>query len=148
MKFFNYILVFIFPITVYTQNEVPTKNINGLYHLLEGERTVGNKQTKTKFFQYSLLGTTKTVAVAACKKCIPAIYKYQEAESKELNRPVFYNNIGLFLISYDKESFVMVMAANKQDSDWTNFAYSNFYSKNYTKVKAMSQKKLKNLLYE
>ncbi|CAM1339316.1 hypothetical protein [Tenacibaculum aestuarii] len=146
MKIFKYIFVFILPFTVYAQNEVPTKNINGLYHLLEGERTVGNEQTKTKFFQYSLLGTTKTVAVAACKKCIPAIYKYQEVESKELNRPVFYNNIGLFLISYDKESFVMVMPANKQDADWTNFAYSNFYSKNSTKVKAMSQKKIKEFI--
>ncbi|WP_299108976.1 hypothetical protein [uncultured Tenacibaculum sp.] len=148
MKIFKYILLFILPFTVYTQNEKPTKAIDGVYHLLERERTIGNKQTKTKFFQYSLLGTTKVVAVAACKKCIPAIYKYQEAESKELNRPVFYNNIGLFLISYDQESFVMVMPANKQGSDWTDFAYSNFYSKNSSKVASMSQKKIKDFILQ
>lgn len=136
------------PFTVYAQNEVPTKAINGVYHLLEAERTTGSKTTKTKIFQYGLLGTTKVVAVAACKKCVPAIYKYQETESKELNRSVFYNSIGLFLISYDQESFVMVMPANKQGADWTNFAYSNFYSKNSTKVKTMSQKKIKEFIVQ
>jgi hypothetical protein len=125
----------------YSQN--PTEAINGTYHLLEGERGIGNKPTKTKLFQYGLLGDTKVLAVATCEKCMPAIYKYKEEYSKELGVPVFFNDYGLFLITYDTESFVMIMHANKEGADWTDFSFSNFYSKNNAKVNTMTQQKIK-----
>ena len=40
----------------YSQN--PTEAINGTYHLLEGERGIANKPTKTKLFQYGLFVDT------------------------------------------------------------------------------------------
>jgi len=125
----------------YSQN--PTETINGMHHLLEGERGIGNKPTKTKLFQYGLLGDAKVLAVAACEKCMPAIYKYKEEYSKEFGVPVFFNDYGLFLITYDTESFVMIMHANKEGADWTDFSFSNFYSKNNAKVNAMTQQKIK-----
>jgi len=143
-----YLLLILCMNALFAQIEHPTEAINGTYHLLEGERGIGNKPTKTKFFQYGLLGDTKVLAVAACGKCMPAIYKYKEEYSKELGVPVFFNDYGLFLITYDTESFVMIMHANKEGADWTDFSFSNFYSKNNAKVNAMTQQKIKEYIID
>ncbi|MCT4698786.1 hypothetical protein [Tenacibaculum haliotis] len=37
----------------------------------------------------------------------------------------------------------MVMPSNKENADWSYFSFSNFYSKNKTKVAAMTQQKIK-----
>lgn len=121
-KVLKYLLVLFAPFLLFSQNEIPTEVINGEYHLLEEERGVGNKQTKTKKFQYGLLGDQKALAIAACNRCMPAIYKYQEVESKELGFSLFYHDIGLFVITYDNESFVMVKPSNKEGADWTDFS--------------------------
>ena len=140
---FKYLIIISAPCFLFSQSESPTEAINGTYHLLEAERGVGNKPTKTKLIQFGMFGNDKVLAIAACAKCMPAIYKYQEAESKELGIPVFYNDIGLFVITYDNESFVMVKPADKNSEDWTDFSYSNFFSKNKVKVAAMTQQKIK-----
>ena len=128
---------------LFSQSEIPTEAINGTYHLLEAEKGIGNKPTKSKLFQYGEFAGDKVLAIAACAQCMPAIYKYQKDESKELGIPVFYNDYGLFVITYDNESFVMVKAADADSEDWTDFSYSNFYSKNEAKVIAMTQQKIK-----
>ena len=141
--FITYLVLFITTTSVYSQKELPTEAINGTYHLLEGERGIGNKKTKTKIFQYGMFGKDKVLAIAACTKCMPAIYKYKEAESKELGIPVFYNDFGIFVIAYDDESFISLKLSNKENADWTEFLFSNFYSKNKMKVSVMTQKKIK-----
>ena len=142
-SFLKYLLILCTPCMLFAQNENPTEALNGTYHLLEAERAGGNKQTKIKIFEYGKFRDDNVIAVAACQKCMPAIYKYKEEYSKDLKTAVFYNDIGLFLIAYDKESFIMMMPSKKEGAEWADFAFSNFYSKNKAKVAAMSQQQIK-----
>ena len=130
------------PCLLFSQNEQATEAINGTYHLMDSERGIGNKLTKEKLFQYGEMGTDKVLAVAACQRCAPALYKYQKEESEAMGVPVFYNAIGLYMITYDNESFVMMVPANKKSKDWTDFTYSNFYSKSIVKAEAMTKQKI------
>ena len=139
---FKYLIVLLMPYLLFSQNEQPTEAINGTYHLMDSERGIGSKQTKTKLFQYGSWGEEKVLVVAACERCSPAMYKYQKEESEAMGVPVFYNAIGLYMITYDNESFVMMVPANKKSKDWTDFTYSNFYSKNITKAEAMTKQKI------
>jgi len=139
----KYLIILCSPCLLVAQNENPTEALNGTYHLLDAERAGGNKQTKTKIFQYGKFGEDNVLAVAACAKCMPAIYKYKEEYSNDLKTAVFFNDIGLYLIAYDKESFIMMMPSKKEGADWADFAFSNFYSKSQVKVAAMSQQKIK-----
>ena len=139
----KYLIVLLSPFMLFAQNENPTEALNGTYHLLEAERAGGNKQTMTKIFEYGKFGDDNVLAVAACAKCMPAIYKYKAEYSEDLKTAVFFNDIGLFLIAYDKESFIMMMPSKKEGADWADFAFSNFYSKSKAKVAAMSQQKIK-----
>ena len=116
------------------QQEMPTKSINGTYYLLFSERGV-----KTKHIQFGENNGTQLLAIAACEKCMPAVYTYKPKESKELEKPVFYNSIGLYVISYDAESFITVMLSTNEN---TNFAFSNFYSKNPATIKTMTKEKI------
>lgn len=126
--------------------QITTEANNGTYHLLEEERGMGNKKTKTKIFQYGALGETKVLAVAACGRCSPALYKYLEEESKTLGRSIFYNKIGLYFIAYDVNSFVIIMPTNKKDKNWSDFTFSNFYSKDKSKVEGMTKQKIKDFI--
>tara|TARA_B100000809_G_C14939509_1_gene459854 strand:+ start:371 stop:829 length:459 start_codon:yes stop_codon:yes gene_type:complete len=139
----KYIIVLFTPCLLFAQNENPTEELNGTYHLLDVERAGGNKQTKAKIFEYGKFGDDNVLAVAACAKCMPAIYKYKTEYSNDLKTAVFFNDIGLYLIAYDKESFVMMMPSKKEGAEWTDFSFSNFYSKSKVKVAAMSQQKIK-----
>ena len=138
----KYIIVLLIPYILFSQNEMPTEAINGTYHLMDAERGIGSKMTKEKLFQYGEMGADKVLAVAACLRCSPAIYKYQKEESESMGIPVFYNSIGLYMFVYDKESFIMMVPANKKSKDWTDFTYSNFYSKSKVKVAAMNKQKI------
>ena len=130
--------------TLLSQEEaVLSTAINGTYHLLEAERGMNNGQTKTKIFEYAEHNGKKLLAISACEKCMPAIYSYQEADSKDLETLVFYNAMGLYVFAYDHESFVMIMPSPDSPEDWTNFAFSNFYSKSEAKVSAMTKDKIK-----
>ena len=142
----KYIIVLLIPYILFSQNEMPTEAINGTYYLMDEERGIGSKMTKEKLFQYGEMGTDKVLAVAACLRCSPAIYKYQKEESESMGIPVFYNSIGLYMFIYDKESFVMMVPANKKSKDWTDFTYSNFYSKSKTKADAMNKQKIKEFI--
>ncbi|MCT4698785.1 MULTISPECIES: hypothetical protein [Tenacibaculum] len=41
--FFTYFIVLLTPYLLFYQGAIPTKAINGTYHLLEAERGIGNK---------------------------------------------------------------------------------------------------------
>lgn len=139
----KYVLIFLTPYLLFSQNTNPTEALNGTYHLLDSERGIGNKQTFTKLFQYGKWGEDYVMAVAACSKCMPAIYKYHKEYSDDMKTAVFFNDVGLFLIAYDTESFVMMMPSKKEGATWSDFSFSNFYSKNKMKVTGMSKQKIK-----
>ena len=135
-----FLIVLFIPSLTFSQDASPTKAINGTYHLLEAERGV-----ETKLFEFGEHNGVKLLAIAACEKCMPAVYTYKADESKELGRTVFFNATGLYVFRYDEESFVMIMIDPNADV-WTDFYFSNFYSKNKIKVDSMSKQKLKDFI--
>ena len=141
--YLKYLVLFCAPVFLFAQHKTPTEALTGTYYLLESERGIGNEQTNTKVAQYGKWGDDNVMAVAACEKCMPAIYKYKKEYSEELNTAVFYNDYALFLIFYDEESFIIMKPSNKEDAAFTDFSFSNFYSKNMKKVNVMTQKIIK-----
>ncbi|MBU3012337.1 hypothetical protein KO506_13050 [Polaribacter vadi] len=139
---FKYLIVLLMPCMLFSQSEKPTEAINGTYYLMAAEKGIGSKMTKEKLFQYTAWGNDNVLIVAACEKCSPVMYKYNKEESEAIGVPVFYNAIGLYMITYDDESFIMLVPANKNSKDWTDFTYSNFYSKNKAKADAMTKQKI------
>ncbi|WP_407557324.1 hypothetical protein [Winogradskyella sp. 4-2091] len=133
-----YLLLLFIPNLISSQGSMPTKERNGTYYLLEAERGAD-----TKMFEFGEHNGVQLLAVAACAKCMPGVYRYQEEDSKEVGVAIFYNKLGLYMIAYDDESFVMVMPSIKEGEDWTDFTFSNFYSKSKSKVDAMSKEKIK-----
>ncbi|WP_452602705.1 hypothetical protein [Pontimicrobium sp. MEBiC06410] len=139
---FKYLIVLLIPCMLFSQSKAPTEAINGKYYLMAAEKGIGSKMTKEKLFQYATWGSDKVLIVAACERCSPAMYKYNKEESEIMEVPVFYNAVGLYMITYDDESFVMMVPANKNSKDWTDFTYSNFYSKSKAKADAMTKQKI------
>lgn len=137
-----YLIIFLTPYLIFAQSKTPTEAINGTYYLMAAEKGIGSEMTKEKLFQYGEWGEDKVLVVAACERCSPAMYKYKKTESDQMGVPVFYNAIGLYMITYDDESFVMMVPANKNSKDWTDFTYSNFYSKSKLKSNAMTKEKI------
>ncbi len=140
--FFKYLIILLTPYILCAQSKEPTKAIDGKYYLMAAEKGIGSKMTKEKLFQYGEWGKDKVLVVAACTRCSPAMYKYKKEDSDAMEIPVFYNAIGLYMFMYDDESFVMMVPANKNSKDWTDFTYSNFYSKNKMKADAMTKQKI------
>ncbi|TVZ55000.1 hypothetical protein OD91_0241 [Lutibacter sp. Hel_I_33_5] len=140
------LILILMPCMLFSQSKEPTKTIDGTYLLMDAERGIGRKMTKEKLFQFTKWGNDKVLVVAACQRCSPAMYKYQKEDSQALGFPVFFNAIGLYMITYDKESFVMIMPANKKSPDWTDFSFSNFYSKSKIKANAMTKQKIKEFI--
>jgi len=138
----KYLIILLTSSSLFSQSAAPTEAINGKYYLMAAEKGIGSKMTNEKLFQYTLWGKDKILVVAACERCSPVMYKYQEEESEVMGVPVFYNAIGLYMITYDNESFVMMVPANKKSKDWTDFTYSNFYSKSIVKAETMTKQKI------
>lgn len=126
----------------FSQSATPSEKINDTYHLLEAERGA-----KSKIFQYTEHNNAQMLLIAACKQCMPGTYSYQKEASNELGRAVFYNSSGLYVFQYDNESYVMIML-NPKAEDWTDFYFSNFYSKNKSKVQNMSKQKIKEFILQ
>lgn len=137
------ISLFLFSISLFSQNAIPSKNINGTYHLLEAERG-----EKTKIFQFAKHNDAKLLLIAACKQCMPGTYTYQKDASEELDRAVFYNSSGLYIFQYDDESFIMIMLNVTEGVEWSDFYFSNFYSKSKSKTKNMSKQKIKKFILQ
>jgi len=127
--------MFSFMHKINAQNTLATAQINGTYHLLFVERD----GAKNKIIQLAENNGTKMLAVTACSNCFPALYTYEKEESDRLGKPIFFNKMGLYVITYDAESFIIVMLSTKEGE---NFSYLNFYSKNPTTVKNMTKDKI------
>lgn len=136
----KHLIICLIPSLLFSQKKEPTTAINGTYHLLEAERGV-----RTKIFEYGQHNEAKLLLIAACKQCMPGTYTYQKDASEELDRAVFFNTTGLYVFQYDNESFVMIMI-NLKAENWTDFYYSNFYSKSKSKVQNMSKEKIKEFI--
>lgn len=114
-----------------------TEAVNGNYHLGTPER--GAKQV---ILQYGKLGNKQVIAVAACKKCPPAVYSFQAEPSQTLGVPVFMT-AGLYLIQYDDESFVLVQPdAELGRKVWSKIGHANIYSKNAGKAQSTARDKI------
>ncbi len=122
----------------YTQELLPTKAIDGSYKALKAEKGPSGL-TKDKVIQLAENNGTKMLAVASCEKCYPAMYSYNKALSEEFGTTVFMNSFGILALRYDSESLVVVAPSLKMGE---NFSFYNFYSKNQTKVSAMSKEEI------
>ncbi|MDO1501447.1 hypothetical protein Q2T40_15030 [Winogradskyella maritima] len=79
------------------------------------------------------------LAVAACEKCFPALYTYKSDLSKQFGKSVFNNSMGFYAVSYDGNSFVVFLPSLSAEKD---FEFSNFYSKETSKLKFLTKKKV------
>ncbi|MGB3607695.1 MAG: hypothetical protein WA775_16150 [Psychroserpens sp.] len=140
------VLCMVTSLNAFSQIEQPDDPRNGVYHLLEPERGLNNQPTSTKLVQYGKNNGTKLLAIAACEKCMPAVYTFQPEETEILGVTTHYNSTGLFVFEYDSESFVIIMLDPSANGDWTNFMFSNFYSKDQEKVNNMSKDKIKDFV--
>ncbi len=117
------------------QNVAPNKNIDGAYTALFEERGASGP-TKNKVIQLGENNGTQLLAIAACEQCFPAVYSYKKNLSEQFGKAVFYNASGLYVLSYDNDSFVIVMPSLKAGED---FSYHNFYSKRASKAESMTK---------
>ena len=139
IKYILHTLLLLISSIAFAQQEITPETVNGTYHLFMEERGVSGP-TKTKLIQFGENNGTKLLAIAACEKCMPAIYTYQEKDSKRLGVSVFFNSTGLYVFEYDADSFVIVMATSKLgDSPWSKFAFSNLYSKTKSKANSITK---------
>jgi hypothetical protein len=114
--------------------ELTAKSVKGIYHLGIPER--GNSKVNIGFGN---MGNKTVIAVAACKKCPPAVYSYLEEESKTLNTPVFTTS-GLYLFLYNEDSFILVQPdAVLGRKIWKKIGHANIYSKNTNTAKSVSR---------
>ena len=137
----RYLIILILLASSYLTNaqyKQASKKIDGKYTTFFAEKGVKG-MSHEKLIQYSEMGDKKMIAIAACEQCFPAIYSYNEEQSKESDRLVHYNSLGIYLVQYDTDSFVVVMPSIQANKD---FEYINFYSKNKSTVAQMTQKKL------
>lgn len=129
---------------VSSQNIEILKKFNGNYFLMKPERSVqpGKQSTSNKNLEVGSYGNAVLLGTSECDKCTPAVFTFKIEESNKLGKPVFFNSMGLYMIPYDKESFIYVMPSEKLGGNWNTIAFSNFYSKNKGKVSSMTDKKL------
>lgn len=134
---------------LFCQHEMPSTKNNGSYSLLEPERGINNKPTSTKLFEFGKNNGTNLLAIAACEKCMPALYTYQEAQSKRLGIPVFFNKMGLYVFGYKNNSFVIVLVSSELGKKaWTKFSFINFYSKNKSEVASITKSEIEQYVIE
>lgn len=122
------IWMLIYPINVCAGSLTP-EQVNGVYDLAQAERS-GSGQTQELLIQLGEHQGKTVIATAGCERCPPAIYSFMQQESSELQRAVFFNSMGLYLIHYDDNTFVSVMADGLLGKKvWQNIAYINVYRK-------------------
>lgn len=124
------------------QSHMATTAINGTYQLMEAERSAKGP-TKQKLMEYGEVNGQKMLAASACKQgCVPAVYSYQEELSQQFGKPVFFNSYGIYMITYDDDSFISCAPGTPLgEKPWQSFSYINFYSKDASKVGEMSRQK-------
>lgn len=108
----------------------------GVYELGTPERG------KTKqFVEFGQMGNKQVMAAAACQQgCPAAVYGYQKELSATLKRAVFFNRMGLYVIRYDADSFIVVQPdAELGRKVWKNILHANIYSKNANTAKSVKR---------
>lgn len=139
------LLTLMFSSLLYSQNLEELQAWNGTYHLMAGERSVvpGKRQAVKKELQIGENNGMILLATAECEKCTPSVFTHMKDLSEKLGKPVFFNSLGLYMIPVDEDSFVYYMSSVKLGSGvWKSFYFSNFYSKDESKAKAMTNEKL------
>ena len=112
--------IFSVSINSVSAGELTAESVKGVYHLGIPER--GQSKVNIGFGK---MGNKTVIAVAACKKCPPAIYTYLKEESKTLGTPVFTTS-GLYLFLYNDDSFILVQPdAVLGRKAWTKIGHSN-----------------------
>ena len=112
--------------------ELTPEKVNGIYLLATPERSAAG-QTKKLQVEYGDMNGQKVLVTKACPRCPAAGYKLQEEATNELGRPVFFNSMGIYIIAYDDNTFVSVMAdAELGKKAWSTITYANVYSKQGT----------------
>ncbi|WP_064792476.1 hypothetical protein [Shewanella woodyi] len=108
------------------------EQVNGVYDLAKPERSAAG-QTQELLIQLGEHQGKTVIATAGCERCPPAIYSLMKQESSELQRAVFFNSMGVYLISYDDNTLVSVMADGLLGKKvWQKIAYINVYRKRGT----------------
>ena len=112
--------------------ELTPEKVNGIYLLATPERSAGG-QTQKLQIEFGDMNGQKILATQACPRCPAAGYKLKSEISKELGRPVFFNSMGIYIIAYDDNTFVSVMADGELGKMiWSEITYTNVYSKQGT----------------
>lgn len=108
------------------------EKVNGIYQLATPERSAAG-QTQKLQVEFGEMNGQKIMATQACPRCPAAGYKMLEEASNELGRPVFFNSMGIYIIAYDENTFVSVMADGQLGKKvWSKITYANVYSKQGT----------------
>ncbi len=103
--------------------------VNGIYNLAQPERSAAG-QTSKLLIQVGQNNGQVFLATAGCERCPPALYSYQKELTDDLERPVFYNSMGIYVISFDENTFVSVMPDGMLGKQiWKNLTYINVYAK-------------------
>ena len=112
--------------------QLSPKQVNGVYNLAMPERSAAG-QVKKLQVEYGEVNGKKMLATRGCPRCPAAAYSYLATESVELERPVFFNSMGIYILAYDANTFVSVMADGELGKKpWSKIAYANIYSKKGT----------------
>lgn len=118
---------------------------NGEYHLMQPERSVQPGKTTTDFKKLEIGENNGTILLgtAECDRCTPTVFTYQSEISHKINKPVFFNSAGLYMIAIDTNSFVYYMVSTMLGKGaWDTLYFANYYSKDKQKTQAMTKEKL------
>ncbi len=128
-KIQSFILVLLFPLLLMSQS---------YYFLMEPSRDGKNEQ----ILQLGENNGTKILAMASCAQCMPAVYTYNASASNAASMEV-YGVSGIYVIPYDGNSYIAVAPKSPLvglgEGVWQTFQYSNFFSKDRSKVKNMTK---------
>jgi hypothetical protein len=112
--------------------DLTPEKVNGIYQLAIPERSAAG-QTQKLQVELGEMNGQQYLATQACPRCPAAGFKMLEEQTKELGRPVFFNSIGIYIITYDANTFVSIMADGELGKKvWSTITYANVYSKQGT----------------
>jgi hypothetical protein len=113
------------------------------YTILEAERSPAGGTTKTLLIEEGENNGKQLMIIKACASgCTPAMYTFQDEPSKTLGKKIYFTTAGLYVMEYDENSFVSIMP-DKQlgKAPFGKIMFSNFYSKDASKVNTMTKAK-------
>lgn len=111
--------------------DLSAQQINGTYQLLVPERSAQGMVSQSQV-EYLKMGDKFVLARAHCKRCTPLVMSKMEEVSQELQRPVFFSQMGIYALAYDAKTFVFVMPkpiVMLGDKAFSGFLFVNVYSK-------------------